>query len=207
MIDVDRSAGVRSLRDDDRRARERDALGPPVDHLSRKARDGRSARRRLQVRRRPVYVDCGVPCLPVALNSGLFWPRRTFMRYPGTISGRISRSAAARACRAMNSFARIRRRSKTQPPGWSRRGARAGALFGRVPSATGAGLISGFYSHSRLDTEVRRGCAVHAALGQLMQLRVAKSLRLDRLDGRQHVVAIVSGTAVALPDIVQLFGQ
>ena len=23
-----------------------------------------------------VYVDCGVPCLPVALNSGLFWPRR-----------------------------------------------------------------------------------------------------------------------------------
>jgi 1-acyl-sn-glycerol-3-phosphate acyltransferase len=23
--------------------------------------------------------------LPVALNSGLFWPRRTFMRYPGTL--------------------------------------------------------------------------------------------------------------------------
>jgi len=32
-----------------------------------------------------VYVDCGVACLPVALNSGLFWPRRTFMRYPGTL--------------------------------------------------------------------------------------------------------------------------
>ena len=26
-----------------------------------------------------------MPCLPVALNSGLFWPRRTFMRYPGTL--------------------------------------------------------------------------------------------------------------------------
>jgi 1-acyl-sn-glycerol-3-phosphate acyltransferase len=26
-----------------------------------------------------------VRCLPVALNSGLFWPRRTFMRYPGTL--------------------------------------------------------------------------------------------------------------------------
>jgi len=26
-----------------------------------------------------------VPCLPIALNSGLFWPRRTFMRYPGTL--------------------------------------------------------------------------------------------------------------------------
>jgi len=32
-----------------------------------------------------VYVDCGVQCLPVALNSGVFWPRRTFLRYPGTV--------------------------------------------------------------------------------------------------------------------------
>ena len=32
-----------------------------------------------------IYVDCGVACVPVALNSGLFWPRRTFMRYPGTL--------------------------------------------------------------------------------------------------------------------------
>src|SRR3954447_19547328 len=32
-----------------------------------------------------IYVDSGVPCLPVALNSGLFWPRRSFLRYPGTI--------------------------------------------------------------------------------------------------------------------------
>ena len=32
-----------------------------------------------------IYSDCGVPCLPIALNSGLFWPRRTFMRYPGTL--------------------------------------------------------------------------------------------------------------------------
>ena len=32
-----------------------------------------------------LYVATGVPCLPVALNSGLFWPRRRFLRYPGTI--------------------------------------------------------------------------------------------------------------------------
>ncbi|MGH6681491.1 MAG: lysophospholipid acyltransferase family protein, partial [Bradyrhizobium sp.] len=32
-----------------------------------------------------LYATCGVPCLPIALNSGLFWPRRTFMRYPGTL--------------------------------------------------------------------------------------------------------------------------
>jgi len=32
-----------------------------------------------------LYVATGVPCVPVALNSGLFWPRRRFLRYPGTI--------------------------------------------------------------------------------------------------------------------------
>jgi len=33
-----------------------------------------------------LYGACGVPCVPIALNSGLFWPRRRFMRYPGTIA-------------------------------------------------------------------------------------------------------------------------
>ena len=32
-----------------------------------------------------LYDGLDVPCVPVALNSGLFWPRRKFMRYPGTI--------------------------------------------------------------------------------------------------------------------------
>jgi 1-acyl-sn-glycerol-3-phosphate acyltransferase len=32
-----------------------------------------------------LYAATGVPCLPVALNSGVFWPRRKFLRYAGTI--------------------------------------------------------------------------------------------------------------------------
>jgi 1-acyl-sn-glycerol-3-phosphate acyltransferase len=32
-----------------------------------------------------LYAQSGVSCLPVALNSGLFWPRRTVRRYPGSI--------------------------------------------------------------------------------------------------------------------------
>ena len=32
-----------------------------------------------------LYENLGLPCVPVALNSGLFWPRRKLMRYPGTI--------------------------------------------------------------------------------------------------------------------------
>jgi 1-acyl-sn-glycerol-3-phosphate acyltransferase len=32
-----------------------------------------------------LYAKGGVPCLPVALNSGLFWGRRSFSRRPGTV--------------------------------------------------------------------------------------------------------------------------
>jgi len=32
-----------------------------------------------------LYDAAGVPCMPIALNSGVFWPRRKFLRYPGTI--------------------------------------------------------------------------------------------------------------------------
>jgi 1-acyl-sn-glycerol-3-phosphate acyltransferase len=32
-----------------------------------------------------LYEGLDVVCVPLALNSGLYWPRRQFMRYPGTI--------------------------------------------------------------------------------------------------------------------------
>jgi 1-acyl-sn-glycerol-3-phosphate acyltransferase len=32
-----------------------------------------------------LYGEGVAPCLPVALNSGLFWPRRRFLRRPGTV--------------------------------------------------------------------------------------------------------------------------
>jgi len=32
-----------------------------------------------------LYAEAGVPCVPIALNSGLFWPRRRFLRFPGTV--------------------------------------------------------------------------------------------------------------------------
>lgn len=32
-----------------------------------------------------LYGASGVPCLPIALNSGLYWPRRSVRRYPGTV--------------------------------------------------------------------------------------------------------------------------
>lgn len=32
-----------------------------------------------------IYSQSGAPCLPVALNSGLFWPRRSFIKRPGCV--------------------------------------------------------------------------------------------------------------------------
>jgi len=32
-----------------------------------------------------LYAAAKAPCVPVALNAGLFWPRRTFLRRPGTV--------------------------------------------------------------------------------------------------------------------------
>lgn len=32
-----------------------------------------------------LYEKLKIPCVPVALNSGLFWPRRSLIRRPGTI--------------------------------------------------------------------------------------------------------------------------
>jgi 1-acyl-sn-glycerol-3-phosphate acyltransferase len=32
-----------------------------------------------------LYAAEGVPCVPIALNSGLFWPRRSIRMLPGTV--------------------------------------------------------------------------------------------------------------------------
>ena len=32
-----------------------------------------------------IYERCESPCLPIALNAGLFWPRRSFIKRPGVV--------------------------------------------------------------------------------------------------------------------------
>jgi 1-acyl-sn-glycerol-3-phosphate acyltransferase len=36
-----------------------------------------------------LYAKLGVPCLPIALNAGLYWPRRTLRFRPGTIRAEV----------------------------------------------------------------------------------------------------------------------
>jgi len=85
MIPVNRGAGARTLTKMTDLARERVRGDRQLIIFPEGTRRPVGAEPRYKYGVAQVYVDCGVPCLPVALNSGLFWPRRTFMRYPGTI--------------------------------------------------------------------------------------------------------------------------
>ena len=85
MIGVVRSAGGRSLLEMARRAGEEVRRGRQLIIFPEGTRRPVDAPPRYKTGVAQIYIGCGVTCLPVALNSGLFWPRRTFMRYPGTV--------------------------------------------------------------------------------------------------------------------------
>jgi 1-acyl-sn-glycerol-3-phosphate acyltransferase len=42
-----------------------------------------------------MYEQMGVTCVPIALNSGAYWPRRRFLRYPGVIIVEVLEPIAA----------------------------------------------------------------------------------------------------------------
>ena len=66
--------------------------------FSRKARGARAgAEPRYKYGVAHLYAAEGVPCLPIALNSGLFWPRRSLLRMPGTVVVGSARSDPARS--------------------------------------------------------------------------------------------------------------
>jgi 1-acyl-sn-glycerol-3-phosphate acyltransferase len=85
MIAIDRSAGARALKQMVRRASEEVRRGRQLVIFPEGTRRPVGAPPHYKAGVALIYSDCGVPCLPVALNSGLFWPRRTFLRFPGTL--------------------------------------------------------------------------------------------------------------------------
>src|SRR5207253_3310461 len=85
MIGVERAAGARALRDMVRRAAKAVREGRQLIIFPEGTRRPVEAPPHYKPGVAQVYKESGVACLPVALNSGLFWPRRTFMRYPGTL--------------------------------------------------------------------------------------------------------------------------
>jgi 1-acyl-sn-glycerol-3-phosphate acyltransferase len=85
MIAVDRRAGGRALLKMVRQASEEVRRGRQLIIFPEGTRRPVGAPPQYKPGVAQLYASCRVECLPVALNSGLFWRRRTFMRYPGTL--------------------------------------------------------------------------------------------------------------------------
>jgi 1-acyl-sn-glycerol-3-phosphate acyltransferase len=85
MIPVDRDKGPTALRRMLRQARKRADAGREIIIFPEGTRRPPGAPPDYKTGVFLLYEALGIPCVPVALNSGLFWPRRSLARYPGTI--------------------------------------------------------------------------------------------------------------------------
>jgi 1-acyl-sn-glycerol-3-phosphate acyltransferase len=85
MIPVDRGARSTALKRMIASARDAIAEGRQVLIFPEGTRRAPAAPPAYKSGATALYMSLRVPCVPLALNSGLFWPRRKFMRYPGTI--------------------------------------------------------------------------------------------------------------------------
>jgi 1-acyl-sn-glycerol-3-phosphate acyltransferase len=85
MIPVDRGAGSSGLIAMSERSREELATGRQIVIFPEGTRRPAGAEPRYKYGIARLYAAGNVPVLPVALNSGLFWRRRSWLRPPGTI--------------------------------------------------------------------------------------------------------------------------
>ena len=85
MIPVDRGAGKPAMAAMNARARTELDRGRQIIIFPEGTRRAAGAEPNYKYGIAHVYAEGAAPCLPIALNSGLFWPRRRFLRYPGTV--------------------------------------------------------------------------------------------------------------------------
>jgi 1-acyl-sn-glycerol-3-phosphate acyltransferase len=85
MVPVDRSKGSQALTVMAERARVELGKGRQLIIFPEGTRRPAGAEPRYKFGVAHLYAVEGVPCLPVALNSGLFWPRRSIKLRPGTV--------------------------------------------------------------------------------------------------------------------------
>jgi len=85
MIPVDRRAGKPAMAIMNARARTELERGRQIIIFPEGTRRPAGAEPKYKFGIAHVYAEGVAPCVPIALNSGLFWPRRRFLRYPGTV--------------------------------------------------------------------------------------------------------------------------
>ena len=85
MVPIDREQGMKSLRHMIAAAKDAAQDGRPIIIFpqGRRIAPGVSAPYLPGVA--ALYGQLGLPCVPIALNSGLFWKHRSFLKSPGTI--------------------------------------------------------------------------------------------------------------------------
>jgi len=86
MIPIDRRGRARALRGMLAAARRAAALGRPIVIFPEGTRTRPGERRPYHRGVVALYRGLGLPVVPVALNSGRFWAKRSFLRRPGTIT-------------------------------------------------------------------------------------------------------------------------
>jgi 1-acyl-sn-glycerol-3-phosphate acyltransferase len=89
MIAVDRAGGAAALRQMMKRGEEARAEGRPVVIFPEGTRVAPGETPPLQPGFAGLYRALGLPVVPVALDSGRLWPRRSFVKRPGTVTMRL----------------------------------------------------------------------------------------------------------------------
>jgi 1-acyl-sn-glycerol-3-phosphate acyltransferase len=85
LIPIQRELGPAALRQMVREARSRAAQGREIVIFPEGTRKAPGAPPDYKPGILFLYQDLKLPVCPLALNSGAFWPRHSFLRYPGTI--------------------------------------------------------------------------------------------------------------------------
>ena len=85
MVPVDRGAGSAGLNAMTERARKELADGRQIIIFPEGTRRPAGAEPRYKYGITRLYLGANVPVVPIALNSGLYWRRRSILRPPGTI--------------------------------------------------------------------------------------------------------------------------
>lgn len=85
MIPIDRGSPLKAMKAVVKGAREKVAEGRQIIIFPEGTRQEPGAEPSYKPGIIPIYSELSLPVVPIALNSGLYWPRSSLIRYPGTI--------------------------------------------------------------------------------------------------------------------------
>ncbi|MDD3181683.1 MAG: lysophospholipid acyltransferase family protein [Alphaproteobacteria bacterium] len=86
LIPIDRKGGVKSLSIMKKACDDAVKAGRKIVIFPQGTRVAPGVKKPYKVGVVALYQDLDIPVVPVALNSGLFWPKKGWLKYPGTVT-------------------------------------------------------------------------------------------------------------------------